>query len=150
MNIAITWTFGKFSFLIFFFFFFGGGGIFGISFCVMTTSPFNNIKIIVNLFQNTKKYPILWKPRFWKFVQTKSFARNWKKLRDLLLVASKVLKKSAKFTLNSVRLRVLNIVAFWNTFVRIRYRVFHETWQLVNNFKCLLPYFFKFFDIQRE
>ena len=48
--------------------------------------------MIVNLLQNTKKFPILLKPLFCKLTQTKSFARNCEKLRDLPLVESKDLK----------------------------------------------------------
>ena len=28
----------------------------------------------------------------------------------------------------------------WNCIISLRYRVSHETWQLVNSFECLLPY----------
>ena len=31
-----------------------------------------------------------------------------------------------------------------------KYRVSHETWQLVNDLKCLLPKFFKLFDTKEN
>ena len=44
----------------------------------------------------------------------------------------------------------LSIFQLKTQIINFRYRVFHETWQLVNSFKCLLPWFVKLFDIKEN